>query len=85
MLVAAAGLALLIYFGVSIGNDLYAISRQQQKLEILNQQIASQSAKNDELSRVIENGSSEEQLERVARDKLGYVDPDERVYIDFAG
>ena len=40
---------------------------------------------NDELERVLESGSDTEIIERVARDKLGYAKPNERVFIDVTG
>ena len=39
----------------------------------------------NELERVLESGSDLEIIERVARDKLGYAKPNERVFIDVTG
>lgn len=61
------------------------ISAKKQQLETLQQQLANQQAQNDELSRVLESGSDEELIERVARDKLGYAKPNERVFVDITG
>ena len=41
--------------------------------------------KNDELNRVLESGNDLEIVERVARDKLGYAKPNERVFVDISG
>ena len=73
---------LLVYFASVIVGDVRAIRAQQRELEALNIQIRRQQAINDELTRLIKSGTLEEQLERVAREKLGYIRPDERIYID---
>ena len=81
-LAAALSLVLLVYFASVIVGDVRAIRAQQRELEALNIQIRRQPAINDELTRLIKSGTLEEQLERVAREKLGYIRPDERIYID---
>lgn len=81
-LAAALSLVLLVYFASVIVGDVRAIRAQQRELEALNIQIRRQQAINDELTRLIKSGTLEEQLERVAREKLGYIRPDERIYID---
>lgn len=81
-LAAALSLVLLVYFVSVIVGDVRAIRAQQRELEALNIQIRRQQAINDELTRLIKSGTLEEQLERVAREKLGYIRPDERIYID---
>ena len=39
----------------------------------------------DNLSRLLEEGSEAEIIEKAARDRLGYVFPDEQVFIDISG
>lgn len=85
LLASLAVLALFLYFGYSIGNDIYAIYRQKQKLEATNQQVLTEQTRRDELARVVESGTREEQLERIAREKLGYGDSNERTYVDTVG
>ena len=85
LLATLAITALFIYFGYSIGSDIYAIYRQKQALEAINQQTDIAEAQRDELARVVESGTKEEQLERIAREKLGYGDSDERTYVDTVG
>lgn len=61
------------------------ITEKQQELEAARAKLAVQQQQNDELSRVLESGSDLEIIERVARDKLGYARPNERVFVDVNG
>lgn len=61
------------------------IAAKQKKLQDLENQLEQQRQQNDELERVLESGSDQEIIERVARDKLGYAKPNERVFIDVTG
>ena len=45
-------------------------------------QYEQQLAENERLQKVADGGSQEDYIERVAREKLGYVMPDEKVYDD---
>ena len=61
------------------------IAAKQKELQNLENQLEQQRQQNDELERVLESGSDQEIIERVARDKLGYAKPNERVFIDVTG
>ena len=61
------------------------IVAKQKELQDLENQLEQQRQQNDELERVLESGSDQEIIERVARDKLGYAKPNERVFIDVTG
>ena len=61
------------------------IAAKQKELQDLQAQLEQQRQQNDELERVLESGSDTEIIERVARDKLGYAKPNERVFIDVTG
>ncbi len=61
------------------------IAVKQKELQDLENQLEQQRQQNDELERVLESGSDQEIIERVARDKLGYAKPNERVFIDVTG
>ena len=67
---------------ISVQMDI--VSKRQQ-LENLTQQVQAQQAENQELQRIVEAGDEAAYMERMAREKLGYVRPDERVYIDMSG
>ena len=66
-------LFLCVYLAVSFVCAQMEIAAKRQQLENVTQQVEAQQA-DDEAS----------YMERVARDKLGYARPDERVFIDGA-
>ena len=53
--------------------------------ENLTQQVAAQEAANTELQRTLDSGDEAAYMERIARDKLGYVLPGEHIYVDMSG
>ena len=57
----------------------------RQQLENLTQQVAAQEAANTELQRTLDSGDEAAYMERIARDKLGYVLPGEHIYVDMSG
>ena len=62
------------------------IYRQERTLYSLQSQIEAQRLENDDLSRIVNNDVvSDDYIERIAREKLGYAGVDERVFIDVAG
>ena len=85
-LLLRAGLALAAgYLAVGLVVNQVDIAAKQQELQDLTDQVEQQRQQNDELNRILESGSDEEIIERVARDKLGYAKPNERVFIDVTG
>ena len=58
------------------------IKEKKQQLEEVSLQYAQQIEENEKLADEISKGVSDEELERIARDELGYVMPGERVYAD---
>lgn len=61
------------------------IVSKRQQLENLTQQAQAQQAANEELRRVLDSDDEAAYMERVARDKLGYVLPGEHIYVDMSG
>lgn len=61
------------------------IASKRQELEAVQAQLEAQIAENTELQRVLESGTEEEIIERIARDNLGYAKPGERVFVDTSG
>ena len=54
--------------------------RQMKAVDELNAQYEQQVAENERLQDVIDNSDKDSYIERVAREKLGYVKPGEKVY-----
>ncbi len=58
---------------------------KRRELAALQQSIKLQEASNDEIKRILEGGDNLEYIERIAREKLGYAYPDEKIFIDRSG
>jgi len=64
---------------VSVQCQLY-----QKKVDIvsLQQQLTQQKVNNENLEKTLDAGTSRDNIEKIAREKLGYVYPFERIYVD---
>ncbi|WP_077534483.1 FtsB family cell division protein [Massiliimalia massiliensis] len=85
IIVAVALLVFTIYVVISlilIGNDIKA--KRQETVE-LQAQIVDKETINKELQDLIDNGADAEYIIKIAKEKLGLVYPDERVYVDISG
>ncbi len=75
------GLLLAVgYFAISIINVNMDIKSRKKEVTKLNAQYEEQLAENARLQAVADGGNQDEYVERVAREKLGYVKPGEKVY-----
>ncbi len=79
------GLFLLavVYVIVSVISLRLQINEAQQKLTLLTEQLKQQEMQNSKLDDLLA-ADEQQQIEQTARDKLGLVYPDERVYIDIS-
>ena len=77
LLVLAVG-----YFTISLIDTQLKIKEREKTAEQVSAQYEQQLAEHDRLQKVADGGSQEDYIERVAREKLGYVMPDEKVYYD---
>jgi len=73
----------VVYVIVSVISLRLQINEAQQKLTLLTQQLEQQELQNSELDDLL-SADEQQQIEQTARDKLGLVYPDERVYIDIS-
>ncbi len=73
---------LCLYFVYSIISIQIDVYKEKVRFAELERQIAALKLENDELMRQSTNGGEKEYLERVAREKLEYASPDERVFVD---
>ncbi len=76
---------LCVYLCVSFIFVQVDIVSKRQQLENLSRQVSAQRATNTELRRVLDAGDEAAYMERIARDKLGYVRPGEHIYVDMSG
>ena len=74
-----------LYFVISLINSQIDISKKREELENVNEKIAIQKVENKKLERIINSDEYEEYIEKLAREKLGFAYPDEKIYIDISG
>lgn len=82
-LVVKLALALTaVYMLVSLINGQMQVSAMQNEQTKIQEQIDATMAENEDLSEILESGDENAYIERIARQKLGYAWPDEKVFID---
>lgn len=69
----------------SLFNMQVQLFDKKQQLNEINQMCAKQRLINQDLELTLELGGNNEYMEKIARDKLGFVYPDERVFVDISG
>jgi len=77
--------AFVVYAAFILVEKQAEITASRQMLETMQHSVEMQRLKNKELARQLENDMDEETIERIARDKLDYVYPDEIVFFDISG
>ena len=70
-------LAYMVYALISVRQE---ISAARAEVELLTEQLAEQEQYNTELSNAIENRDNPDFVEDIAREKLGLVSPNDRVF-----
>ena len=75
------------YAVVTLISQLVQINQKQSELSELEDKIIIQEVKNGEVEQVYNSSDkeNEEYIKKIARDELGYAEPDERVFINIAG
>ncbi len=79
---SVAVLVFCVYFVCMMIGQQSTINRKNNEIRNLNEQITSANQETERLKEELENVNDPEYLERMAREKLGLVGPNERVYID---
>ncbi len=72
----------MVYIVYSIVMQQLEIRERKMLLESVQQQCQEQSEVNKEVERLLAMSANKDYIERIAREKLGYAYPDEKVYID---
>lgn len=67
---------------VQLHTDIAKLNSQSQELE---EKITEQRLANKDVKALLEQGDNPEYIERVAKERLGFAFPDERVYVDVSG
>lgn len=74
--------ALVCYFVIAFIGLQSDIREQKEQIADINAQADVQSADNRELNNLLNDSDLDSYVERIAREELGYVFPNERVYYD---
>lgn len=74
-----------VYTIATIVTQQIEIREQEAYLENIQQQCEAQEMENLEVERLLSQGDDESYVEKVARDKLDYAYPDEKVFVDASG
>ena len=85
IVVIVAVIAITIYVGISMVFITNSYREKNQEIQQVQQQIYEQTVLNQEYQEMIDQGVDDEYIQKLAREKLGLVYPDERVYIDMGG
>ena len=67
-----------------VGGQIEVSAKQHQLAEITTQ-VEQQTEKNKELQAMMDAENEDAYIERIAREKLGYAYPNERIFIDISG
>ena len=80
-----AVLCVVTYLTISLISAQFDLMTKRQQLEILEEQQKRIELETQDIQRVLEIEDEAEYVERVAREKLGYANPNETVYKDILG
>lgn len=76
---------ILVYIGVQIFQVRAKISGKEKELAQYQDKIAQQTVDNTNLQKELDGELTQEQIERIARERLGLISPDEQIYINVTG
>ncbi len=85
VLLRIAVLAFAVYMIASLTSLWAQLVAVNKELDAYEQELEEKTLKVAELSRLLENGTEAELIEKAARERLGFVYADEQVYIDISG
>lgn len=81
-IVAFAFTALVIYLFITSFSACVKISDTEDKISAAKTQYEELNSKNEETEKLLKNADENDIIERIARERLGYVFPDEKIYYD---
>lgn len=74
--------AFFVYVIVSFTVMQLDISKRRDELQVVQEQLEEQKYIKQEITSVLNSGENTEYIMKIAREKLGFVFPDEKVFID---
>ncbi len=72
----------VFYFAYTLITQQISISKKNEEIKALESQVQEAENESDRLQGEIENLQDPEYIEKIAREKLGLVRPNERVFVD---
>ena len=77
--------AFTVYFICAVIGQQAVLNRKNDEIASLGESIEAANRETERLNKELEDVNDPEYMERMAREKLGMVTPNERVYIDLSG
>ena len=78
-------LGVCVYMIATLSGLWNTLSQSRKELEALKAQYDQEQNDIEELRTMLEDGSQSQIIEKAARERLGFVNPDEQVFIDISG
>lgn len=78
-------IAFCAYMFISLGTLLTELSESRDALAQVQTEIDETASRIEENQNLLENSTEEELVEKAARERLGYVYPNEQVFVDISG
>ena len=78
-------LGVCVYMLATLSGLWNTLNESRKELDTFKAQYAAEQNDIDELRAMLEDGSEAKIIEKAARERLGYVYPDEQVFIDISG
>ncbi len=76
--------AFSVYAAFTLVSLQIRIGSKEEEQKLLEAQVEEQSLRNAEIEALLNSEENDEYIARIARDKLGYVLPGERVFVDIS-
>ena len=78
-------LGVFVYMIATLSGLWNTLNKSRKELDALKEQYAAEQNDIEELRAMLEDGSESKIIEKAARERLGYLYPDEQVFIDISG
>ena len=73
-----------VYAAFTLVSLQLQIAEKKEEQALLQAQIEEQELRNAEIKALLESENSDDYVARIAREKLGYISPGERVFVDIS-
>lgn len=73
-----------VYTAFTLVSLQLQIAEKKEEQALLQAQIEEQELRNAEIKALLESENSDDYVARIAREKLGYISPGERVFVDIS-